>query len=61
MKTGIRAHMKHIFNPLHIYCRLMDRGVSSSVAKKIALIYEFCLFKPITFSLPAIKHQKREK
>ncbi|WP_419780743.1 hypothetical protein [Maridesulfovibrio sp.] len=61
MKTGIKAYLEHIFNPLHIYCRLMDCGLPSSKAKKVARTYEICLFKPASFCIPAIRHQKQGK
>ncbi|OEU69436.1 MAG: hypothetical protein BA863_13180 [Desulfovibrio sp. S3730MH75] len=61
MKVGIKEYMEHVFNPLHIYCRLMDCGISSTKAKKIARVYELCIFKPTTFCIPAIKDQKQAK
>lgn len=32
--------VQHISNPLHIYCRLVDFGVSVRFSKKIGMIYE---------------------
>ena len=32
--------VQHISNPLHIYCRLVDFGVSIRFSKKIGMIYE---------------------
>ncbi|SDK93878.1 hypothetical protein SAMN05660337_1773 [Maridesulfovibrio ferrireducens] len=61
MKIGIKEFMEHIFNPLHIYCRLIDCGLSSRTAKKVARIYELFIFKPTAFCIPAIKHQKQAK
>ncbi len=61
MKVGFKAFMEHIFNPLHIYCRLMDCGIPSPKARKIARAYECCLFRPATLCIPTIRNQKREK
>lgn len=32
--------IQHIANPLHVYCRLIDFGVSEVFSKKISVIYE---------------------
>ncbi|SMF02570.1 hypothetical protein SAMN06295933_1220 [Desulfovibrio gilichinskyi] len=61
MKAGIIKFMEHIFNPLHIYCRLVDCGIPSRTAKKAARFYELFLFKPAIFCIPAIRHQKQVK
>ncbi|TIH19303.1 hypothetical protein D0S45_03735 [Marinifilum sp. JC120] len=61
MKVGFIAFMEHIFNPLHIYCRLVDCGLPSAKAKKVARAYELCLFKPVTLCIPTIKNQKQAK
>lgn len=61
MKIGFIAFMEHTFNPLHVYCRLVDCGISSSKAKKAARVYELCIFKPATLCIPGIKYQKRVK
>ncbi|XVK04039.1 hypothetical protein N7E73_12060 [Maridesulfovibrio sp. FT414] len=61
MKTGFKAFIEHIFNPLHIYCRLMDCGMPSPRARKIARAYELCLFKPATLCMPVIRTQKQAK
>ncbi len=59
MKTCFRDKVEHIFNPLHVYCRLKECGISGKKALKCARIYEVCLFKPALFCIPAIKHQKQ--
>ena len=35
-----KSYIQHCFNPLHIYCRLRDYGVSSRVAIRITSAYE---------------------
>jgi len=36
--------LQHIANPLHVYCRLIDFGVSSDISKKVSVIYEKYLY-----------------
>lgn len=50
------AGFQHYFNPLHIYCRLRDAGLSKGKAILFCKIYERLLFKPL-FS-ERIKHQE---
>jgi len=40
---GLKLH--HYGNSLHIYCRLVDMGFSSKVAKRLAKGYEFMFHK----------------
>ena len=35
-----KSYIQHRFNPLHVYCRLRDYGVSSRVAIRITSAYE---------------------
>ncbi len=37
--------VRHLLNPLHIYCRLTCLGVSAKVAREICRIYELSLYK----------------
>lgn len=32
--------MRHFFNPLHVYCRLIDAGVKHRHAKRIIAAYD---------------------
>jgi hypothetical protein len=32
--------LQHITNPLHLYCRLLDLGLSMSLSRRIGRIYE---------------------
>lgn len=36
--------LQHYLNPLHIYCRLRDFGLSKITAGKIITTYEKCFF-----------------
>lgn len=38
--TIFRNVFQHMFNPLHVYCRLKDFGVSAPVAHKMCRAYE---------------------
>lgn len=44
-----KSYIQHRFNPLHVYCRLRDYGVSSRAAIRITSAYErvyrVCSFK----------------
>jgi hypothetical protein len=37
--------IRHLLNPLHIYCRLTYLGMSRKVARDICKVYETCLYK----------------
>jgi len=37
--------IRHLLNPLHIYCRLTCIGMSKKVAMDICKAYEVCLYK----------------
>jgi hypothetical protein len=32
--------MQHVFNPLHIYCRLRDLGLVNGHARRVVRLYE---------------------
>jgi hypothetical protein len=36
-----KASLQHLFNPLHLYCRLVDLRISRTAALKILRPYEF--------------------
>lgn len=44
-KELIIGETKHILNPLHVYCRLIDIGLSKSIAKTVCSFYERTLFR----------------
>ena len=39
------SEMKHFMNPLHIYCRLRELGMSRGPALFLCRIYERSIFK----------------
>ena len=38
--------IRHLLNPLHVYCRLTCFGISSRYARGICRIYEENIYKP---------------
>lgn len=43
--TTFMDKIRHLFNPLHLYCKLTDCGVSRKVALDICKTYEACVYK----------------
>jgi hypothetical protein len=43
--ASLRNAFHHVFNPLHVYCRLMDMGVSGTVAQRVSRVYERFVFR----------------
>jgi hypothetical protein len=39
---------QHYLNPLHVYCRLRDLGLPSTVARTISNGYERILYRPVS-------------
>lgn len=35
-----RSYLQHRLNPLHVYCRLCERGISRPTARKLSSVYE---------------------
>ena len=44
-KIALPDRVRHLLNPLHIYCRLTCMGVSARVARNICKIYEASIYK----------------
>jgi len=36
--------IQHIANPLHVYCRLVDFGMSTRFSRRLSTIYERCFY-----------------
>ncbi len=41
----------HACNPLHVYCRLAERGVSRPVSLRLSSYYEILVFKLLNLSM----------
>jgi hypothetical protein len=44
----VRNYFQHRFNPLHIYCRLLDYGVSRKLASRVSGLYERWVYRLTT-------------
>ncbi|ADU63490.1 MAG: hypothetical protein KUA35_11735 [Pseudodesulfovibrio sp.] len=40
-----RQFCQHVFNPLHVYCRLRQAGVSLGFARGVCRVYERGLYR----------------
>ena len=38
--SGMKEALRHFFNPLHVYCRLKERGMEAERAKRICSMYQ---------------------
>ena len=38
--TRFRSYLQHRLNPLHVYCRLCERGFSRRAARRLSSVYE---------------------
>ncbi|MBG0772805.1 hypothetical protein [Oleidesulfovibrio alaskensis] len=41
----IKSYLQHRLNPLHIYCRLRDCGISAGAAARFSALYERYLYR----------------
>ena len=41
----VKLCFQHIFNPLHVYCRLRDCGLSAGAARSVSRQYERYVFR----------------
>jgi hypothetical protein len=48
--------IQHRLNPLHVYCRLLDRGVSRNLAMSAGKAYERLLFISLSFLIKTLIH-----
>ncbi|MFH1589257.1 MAG: hypothetical protein ABIB43_01685 [archaeon] len=46
MLEKIIKYIQHKDNPLHVYCRLRDLGLSKERARKLGEFYELKIYKP---------------
>jgi hypothetical protein len=44
-RTAIKARLQHLFNPLHVYCRLVGLRVNRKMARKLVGYYELAYVK----------------
>ena len=48
--------IQHRLNPLHVYCRLLDRGISRNLAMSAGKAYELLLFISLSFLIKTLIH-----
>jgi len=48
--------IQHRLNPLHVYCRLLDRGISKKLAMSAGKAYELLLFIWLSFLIKTLIH-----
>jgi len=48
MRT-LRLYFQHVFNPLHVYCRLRNIGVETSRAQRVCFVYERFVYRILRF------------
>lgn len=44
---NMRCHLQHLFNPLHIYCRLQQAGLAEALARRLCEAYERVFYRHI--------------
>ncbi len=44
---SVKMYFDHIFNPLHVMCRLKNLGFTLKTARRISIMYENYVFNPI--------------
>ncbi len=42
---GMRSRLQHKLNPLHVYCRLRDMGMSVATAHRVTSLYERLIYR----------------
>lgn len=48
----------HVLNPLHVFCRLIDKGLNLKAAMAVTRIYESTIFRTIDFTLRKINETR---
>lgn len=42
--NALRRSLQHLLNPLHLYCRLKEAGLSAPLARGLCRLYERTLY-----------------
>jgi len=48
--------IQHRLNPLHIYCRLLDRGLGAGLSASICKCYEIAIYVWISWTIKTMVH-----
>jgi hypothetical protein len=46
--------VQHFLNPLHVYCRFLDKGISKDFSLSICKTYEIVLFIWLSFMIKTV-------
>lgn len=49
-------HIQHRLNPLHLYCRFVDRGLNRAFSVSVCRYYEFLVFVWLSWIIKAAIH-----
>lgn len=49
LKVFIKLSLKHILCPLHLYCRLIDLGISEKQSRKLCISYEIMFYSKLNW------------
>jgi len=41
----LKNSLQHLLNPVHMYCRLMDFGMTKSQARRMCAVYERLIYR----------------
>lgn len=47
--------MQHTLNPLHIYCRLVERGIDPQVSIRLSRCYEATIYRPVGYMMAYLR------
>lgn len=56
MIRGFRLYIMHSCNPLHVYCRLRDIGISQKAGLRLCRCYERTVYRAVKVVLAAGTH-----
>ncbi len=42
---ALKDMARHILNPLHVFCRLRQLGMSVPAARRMCRVYEYCVYR----------------
>lgn len=47
MNQSVRDQLQHVLNPLHVYCRLKEAGLTEAVARRLTETYERAFYRRV--------------
>ncbi|MDP3428493.1 MAG: hypothetical protein Q8S17_14100 [Humidesulfovibrio sp.] len=45
MVKNMRHQLQHLLNPLHLYCRLQQAGLTETMARRLCEVYERSVYR----------------